>query len=317
MYSSSAHLSRQEKPSQVRVIVNPASTRRTPIIAILNDAFRRAGIEWDIAITHGIGDGKELASQALEDGVDVVAVYGGDGTVMEAASALVGTDTPLLILGGGTGNLVAAELRLPTVLEKSCELICEETFARRAIDVGVMDGRSFLLRVGCGLETGVVHDATRELKDHFGKWAYIFAGIKAIQESTHAEYEVRIDGEIVIQETGVACVIANAGTVGLGKLTLAPSVIIDDGLLDVFFLRKANIEGIVDLAVKMMGIDQWKFDGEPILDASAMLNSWQGKKIEVHTDPVQEIQADGDVVAETPMIAEVKPASLKVVVAHD
>ena len=289
MFSANDAFSLRDKPKEVRVVVNPAPSRRIPLLAILNQAFRDAGIRWDITITHGDGDGHKLAKRAVEDGVDIVAVYGGDGTVMEVASALIGTETPLLILGGGTGNLVASELRLPNGLEKSCDLACGEQFAVRTIDVGMMADKPFLLRVGCGLETGVVQDATRELKNQFGKWAYVFAGVKALQDLTEADYEVNVDGESVISGSGVACVIANAGTVGLGKLALSPSVDIDDGKLDVFFLKRANIEGITELAVKMMGLDQVKLDGEPLLDASHMLNHWTGEKVSVKTDPVQDV----------------------------
>lgn len=314
MFSAHELLSTRPKPKLVWVVVNPAPSRKIPLLAILNQAFRSADIHWDIKITHGEGDGRDLAKQAIENGVDVVAVYGGDGTVMEVASALIGTDTPMLILGGGTGNLVAYELRLPSVLEKSCDLVCRDEYSVRTIDVGLMDQRPFLLRVGCGLETGVVQDATRELKDQFGKWAYVYAGIKAIQEAVAAEYKIIVDGEVVTEATGVACVIANAGTTGLGKINLAPSVDIDDGKLDVFFLKKANIEGIAELAAKMTGLDQLKLNHEPLLDASQLLSHWSGEKIEVITDPVIEIQADGDVVAQTPMVAQVKSACLRVVV---
>ncbi len=306
----------RSKPKNVRVVVNPAPSRKIPLLAILNQAFRDAGIHWDLDITHGTGDGHDLAKKAVEEGADVVAVYGGDGTVMEVASAMIDTDVPMLLLGGGTGNLVASELRVPTVLERSCELVCREQHNVRTIDVGLLNGKPFLLRVGCGLETGVVQDATREFKDQFGKWAYIFAGIKAIQEGGSADYDIIVDGKKVVSGTrGVACAIANAGTVGVGRLGLSPVVDIDDGQLNIFFLKQANLEGIKDLAMKMMGLDQLKnMVGEPILDASDLLSEWHGEKIEVHTNPVQDVQADGDVVGQTPMLAEIKPACLKVVV---
>ncbi|MEX2580775.1 MAG: diacylglycerol kinase family protein [Verrucomicrobiales bacterium] len=297
----------------VQVIVNPAPSRRTPLLGILNQAFRAAGIKWDISITHGPGDGKRLARLAVEAGAEVVAVYGGDGTVIEVASGLLGTDTPLLILAGGTGNLVASELRLPGQIERACELICGEENRSRKIDVGMMGDRPFLLRVGCGIEVGVVQEATRELKDRHGKWAYVFAGIRTLQETPEADYEIVLDGAETIRTTGVACVVANAGTVGLGRLTLAPSIDVNDGKLDVFFLRKANVEGIVQIAVKMMGLNRIR-DEEPALDASHAVTHWRVKTVDIATDPVLDIQVDGDVVAQTPQSIRVLPSALRVVV---
>tara|TARA_R110000850_G_scaffold167796_2_gene292837 strand:+ start:1584 stop:2519 length:936 start_codon:yes stop_codon:yes gene_type:complete len=306
----------QNKPRKVQVIVNPAPSRRIPLLAILNQAFRDAGIMWDISITHGTGDGCSLAKQAVESGAEVVAVYGGDGTVMEVASGLIGTDVPMLILGGGTGNLVASELRLPTQLEKACDLVCGEQYSTRRIDAGMIGDRPFLLRVGCGIEVGVVQDATRELKDQFGKWAYVFSGIRMLQEIPEADYKLSIDGNEEVNVSGVACVVANAGTVGVGRLTLAPSVDVNDGRLDLFLLKKANIEGIFQLASKMMGLDRIrKEDSEhAALDASQLVNHWSVESVEIQTDPVLDIQVDGDVVARTPQIVKAVPAALRVVV---
>lgn len=306
----------QPKPERVQVIVNPAPSRRIPLLAILNQAFRDAGIYWDISITHGTGDGSALAREAVESGADVVAVYGGDGTVMEVASGLIGTDIPMLILGGGTGNLVASELRLPTQLERACDLICGEEYTTRHIDAGMMGDRPFLLRIGCGIEVGVVQEATRELKNQFGKWAYVFAGIKMLQETPEANYELTIDGEESISVSGVACVVANAGTVGVGRLTLAPSVDVNDGRLDLFILKKANIEGIVQLASKMMGLDNIRREDseQAALDASQLVSHWSVDTVKIDTDPAIDIQVDGDVVASTPQLIKVVPEALRVVV---
>ena len=306
----------EAKPTSVHVIVNPAPSRRIPLLAILNQAFREAGIRWDISITHGTGDGSELARKAVASGAGVVAVYGGDGTVMEVAAGLVGTDTPMLILGGGTGNLVASELRLPTSLERACELVCRDSFRTRRIDVGMMGDHPFLLRIGCGIEVGVVQEATRELKDQFGKLAYVWAAIKMLQEIPEANYEIVIDGKEVIRSSGVACVVANAGTVGVGRLTLSPSVDVNDGKLDVFLLKKASIDGIVQIAGKMTGLDRLLREEEPALDASQAVTHWTVETVEIRTDPILDIQVDGDIVAKTPQLIKVMPSALRVVVAE-
>lgn len=285
------------------------------MLATLNTHFRQAGIRWDVSITHGERDGVDLARKAVDEGADVVGVYGGDGTVMEVASGLVGTEVPLLILPGGTGNLVAVELRISLHLDRACQLICGETYRTRRIDVGQMAEHHFLLRVGCGIEPGVVQDATREMKDQFGKWAYVFAGIKRLQESPVADYEICLDNRETFRAKGVACVVANSGTVGLGRLTLSPEVDVDDGKLDVFFVKKANLEGIVQLAGKMMGLDPRDPDDvAPGLDASQLVNHWHVNEVTIRTDPVLDIQVDGDVIARTPQTVRVLPGSLSVVV---
>jgi len=304
------------RPKRVQVIVNPAPSRRIPLLAILNQKFRSAGIEWDVSITHGTGDGRRHAERAVEEDIDVIVVYGGDGTVVEVASGMLGSGTPLLILSGGTGNLVAAELRLPSTLERSLDLVCGETIATRLIDVGMWGDRPFLLRAGCGIETGVVQEATRELKDQFGKWAYVFAAIRTLQDAPEADYEIRLDDDAPMHTPGMACVVANAGTVGIGRLTLAPSVEVNDGLLDVFFLRKANIEGIFQLALKMMGVGAEinRADGHAELDASTLVNHWRVHRAQIRTDPVLDVQVDGDIVATTPLEISARPDALRVVV---
>ncbi len=302
------------RPKRVQVIVNPAPATRVPLLGMLNKKFRGADIDWDVSLTHGPGDGKRLAEEAIADNVDVVIAYGGDGTVVEVASGMVGSDTPLLILSGGTGNLVAAELRLSSNLERCLDLICKENYSTRRIDVGMMGDRPFVLRVGCGIETEVVQEATRELKNQFGKWAYVFAGIKTLQDAPEADYEIKIDGE-TINARGMACIVANAGTVGVGRLMLAPTVDVNDGKLDVFFVKKTNIEAIFQLAGKMMGIDKEKNrDAEAKLDASKLVNHWSVTSVEINTDPVIDVQVDGDVVEKTPISIVARPKALRVVV---
>ena len=124
------------RPRKVHVIINPAPSRRVPLLAMLNSHFREAGIHWDVSITHGAGDGCDAAKAAREGGADVVGVYGGDGTVIEVASGLVGSEVPLMILPGGTGNLVAAELGIGRNLDRACKRVCGDSYETRDVDVG-------------------------------------------------------------------------------------------------------------------------------------------------------------------------------------
>ncbi len=74
------------------LITNPAAARTEPLaVNIVRDALRTAGWRTELVATGGPGDARRLAEYGVQEGVDLVAVFGGDGTTMQAAAALVGT----------------------------------------------------------------------------------------------------------------------------------------------------------------------------------------------------------------------------------
>ena len=303
------------RPKYIHIVANPATGKNVPFLKRVNDYFRPAGIHWQISVTHESGDGTHLAQEAIDKGADMLAVFGGDGTIRDVAGAIVGTGIPMLILPGGTGNLMATELNLPQGLGRACRLVCGEEFNTVAVDVGKIGSTYFLHRIGIGVESDVVLDATREMKRQFGKWAYVFASVKALQEIPVANYTITLDEGEKIEGKGVACAVANAGIIGVGNLTLSKSIGIRDGKLDVIFLRTAHIDGILQLFSMITGLKEERpQDHGPALDASHLINHWQVKKVLIESDPVQKIQADGDLAGETPQLVEVLPASLHIVV---
>ena len=84
----------------IRIIINPISgtdaarKRAKKVVLALEEEFKIKGIKTEYA-----GHATELAKQAVNDGVEIVVAVGGDGTVNEIASALVGTETALIIVG--------------------------------------------------------------------------------------------------------------------------------------------------------------------------------------------------------------------------
>jgi diacylglycerol kinase (ATP) len=303
----------------VRIIANPASNWRGSLLKTLNDHFHPTGIEWDLAVTHQEGDGAKAAKRAVGDGVDLVAVFGGDGTLMDVCTGLAGSDVPMLILAGGTGNLIATELKISKSIEKALSGVVEtESYQTRSMDVGDMGDRLFMLRIGCGVETHALQEASRNLKGQFGKWAYAFAGLKAMRDMKTADYRITINDGHVIEDVGVACAVANAGSIGVGRLTLSPKIEVNDGKLDLIFVRKADVQGIWELMSMMLGISKKGYQelpGEPgRIDASHLVNHWSVEKVKIETDPVLDMQVDGNLLGQTPISVEVRPSALQVVI---
>ena len=117
------------------MIANPAT--RAEISKVYNALMRRlpAGIHLEAHETRSGEDPKKLALE-LRDGARGMVAVGGDGTVSSVAAALHGTDIPLGIIPGGSTNIIARELGIPSALEPAVDLLFGD-FAVRTIDVGV------------------------------------------------------------------------------------------------------------------------------------------------------------------------------------
>ena len=133
---------------KVHVVINPASGRPKPILHTLNRIFKQADVDWDISLTKARGDAERFAREAAAGGADIVAAYGGDGTVMEVGQGLLGSPVPLAIFPGGSANLMAVELGIPKDLEKAAEVAADLESPTRQVDVCLLGEKTFLLRSG-------------------------------------------------------------------------------------------------------------------------------------------------------------------------
>jgi diacylglycerol kinase (ATP) len=293
---------------RIHVIVNPGSGQPKPILHTLNAVFRPKGIDWDITLTKQSGDAERFARQAAESGADVVAAFGGDGTVMEVARGLMGLETPMAIFPGGTANLMSVELGIPKDLAKAVEVAADENSLIHSIDVGrfnqagkVKDGY-FLLRVGMGFPARKVEYADRKLKDRFGVMAYTIAAIKAVTAKTEANYRLTVDGKVFEIRTR-ACQVYNAGNMGKAGTAPVPGISVEDGLLDLLALREKVSSSLLTRGLV-----------HSIQHSDELFYHWQGRQITIEPDPPQPVHIDGEVVGTTPVEIDILPKAIRVLV---
>ena len=289
-------------PSSIPIIVNPAAGKDTPVLQELNRVFHASGVRWSVEITQGDDDAILLASRIAGEGAPIVAAYGGDGTISEVAAGLAGTSTALAILPGGTGNAISYEFGIPRNYVEAAKLLVSN-HEIRVVDMGMVSGRMYLLRAGVGLEAMVVEKSPRHLKDRFGLIAYGIGGLQALIASKPVQYKLILDGDQV-EVQGVACTVANSGHLGLPGLNLAPTIDIEDGLLDVIVLRRANLSLLID------------FLSDSATGGSGLgkLQHWQVESVVIEANPAQTAQVDGDSLGMTPIEVHSCPRALRVVV---
>ena len=287
----------------IHVVINPASGQDQPILNTINDVFRECGVSWDISVTQQSGDARRFAETAVANGADVVAGYGGDGSVMEVAQGLMGTDIPLAILPGGTANLMSVELGIPRDLAGAAKVVCHDTSVVRSVDMGEASGRKFMLRVGIGFPAEKVIKADRNLKDKYGLAAYTIAAFKATDTSQVVHYRLTLDGEEV-EADGFACRVDNSSNIGVPNVSLWPGSDVSDGYLDVLVWRDIDLNTFFSALASLA-------DPEAVRDA---FKHWRAKEITIATDQPQAIQGDGEIWDPTPITIRVLPGAMRVLV---
>lgn len=295
----------EKKIKNIHIIINPAAGEEEAILPIINLSMKEAGITWGAFITHQPGDGIKFAKAAVKKGVDALAVYGGDGTLMEAISGLIGSEIPLVILPGGSANVVATELGIPIDLKEACTLLGHGPSETKTIDVGQFDERYFITGISLGFGADLVKGANRESKNKMGILAYFLSAAAALKITQKTVYHLKIDGQ-KYELQGLTCIIANTGNLGFTKISMDKHIDISDGFLDVVILRKVNLNLLKHIAITLL-----KRERPHNLE---LVQHWQGKEISVSSTPQQTVQCDGEVLEKMPLHIKIIPGAIKVLV---
>ena len=148
---------------RVLLLVNSSASSVTARSRVVIQKALSADHDVTMAETNRRGHATRLAKGAVADGVDVVVVLGGDGTLNEAANGLAGSDTALAALPGGSTNVFARTIGLPDDPVEATGALIEALAARsiRRVGLGSVNGRYFLFHVGLGFDAAVVQQVER------------------------------------------------------------------------------------------------------------------------------------------------------------
>ena len=176
------------------------------------------------------GDAESLAAELAAE-VDVLMVFGGDGTVHEVANGLpVRRDGPVVaLLPGGTGNDLARAIGIPP---DPVAAATELAGARpRSLDLLDCGPRRAANGINAGFAAAATEVLSRRVKRLLGPAAYLAGGVRAGVNPPTWPARVEVDGRVVEGEA-LAVVVGNGGSFGGGRW-LIPEADVGDGLLDV------------------------------------------------------------------------------------
>ena len=284
------------KPERALMIVNPVARSVTrPIVEVIEKALA-ADFKLDVHETNARGHATELAREAVAQEFQMVVVFSGDGTINEAANALVGTDIPLGLIPGGATNVLARGLGIPDdPIEAAVRLIhaVQERPPQR-MSLGKADGRHFTFACGVGLDAEAMGYLEARKHKLTTRRSYEWAALAAIVRKGFGSYAgktpdlaVRVDGEVL--PASLSVLVANAHPYAYFKkwpLKVAPHATPDGGL-DVLSANKLNRTGVPRLAFQI-------FSNAGHTKSKNMSYRHDVSSIEVNSSHPFPVQMDGD-----------------------
>lgn len=303
---------------------------------------QRPSLNAVVRVTEYPGEGVVVARTAVEKGARIVAAMGGDGTVSEVATGLMGSETALAVLPSGSGNDLARSLGIPLELEPAVRLLGNGRIA--VIDVGLAtftphpgkalpapavpvepastierrrfsdaekvrelqlppNQRFFVNVAGCGFDAAVAERTNRGVGPLKGTAAYVGAVISTLHRYRPAEFRIKAEGKLH-KFRAMLCSVANSQTYG-GGMRIAPKAILDDGKLDVIVVRETG-------RLEFLSAFPRVFRGSHLSHPKVL--SLRASRVQIESAPPMPILIDGEVVGQTPVRFDVRPRALKIIV---
>jgi diacylglycerol kinase (ATP) len=265
--------------------------------------------EWMIqqgwSVTWGETDGPlaamRIAAKAAARKVPLVIACGGDGSVNEVANGLVGSESTMGTIPGGTSNIWAREIDLD---HKPIEAVQRMVYGdRRLIDTGKAGDRHFVLFAGFGIDAAVTQNTSLRIKSRLGAAAYAMSAARQALAWRAQPIVVRMDGV----ERWLQVLQAFAGNTRLyaGITKITPAAVADDGKLDVCVYSGRGKRDILFHAARTLL--QMHHNSPKVIYGRA-------SKVEFEWEHPLPVQVDGDALSDCPGEITVAPLSLSVAV---
>jgi YegS/Rv2252/BmrU family lipid kinase len=297
------------------LVVNTKSRSGKEAFEIAREALTSRGVP--LLGTHALSQPrrmKRVLDDAIAQGARRIILGGGDGTVSCAVNHLLGRDVTLGVVPLGTGNDFARSLGIPASVEAACDVVVQGYTAR--VDVGMANGRPFLNAASLGLATAIAKRLTKRLKQRMGRLAYPVAA--ATQLFEHQPFHVRLKADGQSLELDVLqLVVGNGRYHGAGNM-VAPDAALDDRRLHVYAITSPSADSgregtglgqIADMATLARVALSLRSGNHVDHPAVTCLRT---SRLYLEADPVQEVNADGELIGHTPMLFEVVPSALRV-----
>ena len=243
----------------------------------------------------------QVLAEICEDAanIDLVILGGGDGTLNAAAPALVQTGLPLGILPLGTANDLARTLGIPPDIDAAARIIAAGQ--TRTIDLGLVNDQPFFNVASLGLSAELALQLTQDIKRRWGRAGYALVALRVLARARPFTATITSrDGSVRVKTLQIA--VGNGRYYGGGN-AVEKDAAIDDQHLDLYSLE-------VSRAWKLALMARSFRYGEH--GAWREVRAIRAKEFTIRTRRPRPINADGEIVTQTPAHFTIWPSAVTV-----
>jgi diacylglycerol kinase (ATP) len=288
------------------VVANPVAGRGRAgkRIGRATSILRELRVEHEVRVAGSAAEMESVSRDAGEQGAEVVAVLGGDGTISCAANGVLGTGAALAVLPAGTGDDIARALDAGS-FPAAVRLLANPTMV--PIDVvrvraGEVD-RCFVNIAGAGFDSEVTETANAMSLRLGGTGTYVAALVTTLSRFTPARYDLTVDGEPL--SVDAMLVVVGSGISYGGGMQVLPGAVMNDGMLDVCIVEALSKGAFLRAFPKV-------FTGRHTTHPKVRM--LRARAVTVEANRGVQVYADGERIGPLPAAFEVVPAALPVVV---
>jgi YegS/Rv2252/BmrU family lipid kinase len=288
--------------TKILFIINPISGGKAKLYfpELAKQNLDRGKFEAEFMYSEFIGHANQIAAQALNDNIDIIAAVGGDGTINEIASALESTNKIMGIIPFGSGNGLARALRIPINTKAAIKKLNELQI--QYIDCGVFNERKFFNMAGLGFDAHISSLFSKKIQRGFG--GYVKTTLSEIATYRSEYYKIEIDGKQLEREAFMIS-IANSSQFG-NNAHVSPTASVIDGLLDLCIIKPFPLYHFPVMGYHMFS---------KTADKSKYVEILKGKKIRIFRKKSGAVHVDGEPMEMgTELNIEVKPSSLALLI---
>ena len=237
------------KRTSIHFIVNPISGNGNNLLTpeTVSRVFNLDQFCFEIKETQKPKHATELTNASIIEGADIIVACGGDGTVNEIASCLVGSSVKLGVVPMGSGNGFAATLKIPKSIIGALNIIKESNNTQ--IDVGEINKNYFFSNTGIGFDANVINNysktSQRKLTSYLRAFLLTFF-------NNPASHTLKITTESQSMKLKPFMVFAsNSNEMGY-DVSLTPKASTQDGVLDIIIVEPLNKLEIIYFAFLLL-----------------------------------------------------------------